>query len=73
MAVQFLHFNHIAHNDVKPENIFLDGLSRVKLSDFGCGEDRPFAGDAERQGTLLDGAPEMLKSGPYHTQKAGNR
>jgi serine/threonine protein kinase len=64
MAVQFLHLDHNAHNDIKPENTFLDGFGHVKLGDFGCAKDLSFAGDAEKQGTLLDDAPEMLRSGP---------
>jgi serine/threonine protein kinase len=70
VAVQFLHLNGIAHNDMKPETIFLDAFGRVKLADFGWAKHRPFASDAEKHGTLLYAAPEMLKSGTYHTQKA---
>jgi serine/threonine protein kinase len=65
LAVQFLHLNGIAHNDNKPENSFLDASDRVKLADFGCAKDRRFTSDAEKQGTLLYAAPEILKSGTY--------
>jgi serine/threonine protein kinase len=70
VAVQFLHSNGIAHNDIKPENIFLDAFGRVKLADFGCAKDRLFVDNAKAQRTLLYAAPETFRSGTYHTQKA---
>ena len=35
-ALEYLHQNEIAHNDIKPENITLDGMYNIKLADFGC-------------------------------------
>lgn len=35
-AVQYLHHNNVAHNDIKLENIFLfEQQQRAKLADFG--------------------------------------
>jgi len=35
LAVEFLHNNHILHNDIKLENLILDNIDTVKLTDFG--------------------------------------
>jgi serine/threonine protein kinase len=70
LAVQYLHSSGIAHNDIKPENVLLDDAGHVKLADFGYAKDTLFAGDNEKNGTLMYAAPELLSPGTYHTQKA---
>jgi serine/threonine protein kinase len=70
LAVQYLHSKGIAHNDIKPDNVLLDDAGHVKLADFGYAKDTLFAGDREKNGTLVYAAPELLSPGTYHTQKA---
>jgi serine/threonine protein kinase len=70
LGVQYLHLNGIAHNDIKPENVIIDSSGRVKLADFGYAKTQLFASDDEKNGTLMYAAPELLRPGDYHTQKA---
>jgi 5'-AMP-activated protein kinase catalytic alpha subunit len=70
MAVKYLHGQGIAHNDIKPENVMIDGCGRARLVDFGLANDRLIGGEDAKCGTLMYAAPELLRSGQYHTQKA---
>eukprot|EP00879_Flechtneria_rotunda_P023005 GHRR01024316.1.p1 GENE.GHRR01024316.1~~GHRR01024316.1.p1 ORF type:complete len:327 (+),score=110.61 GHRR01024316.1:681-1661(+) len=57
-----MHSLKLLHRDIKPENIFLTGLGKFKLGDFGLAlkadEELPFS----RSGTLDYMAPEVLKN-----------
>jgi serine/threonine protein kinase len=70
LGVQYLHHQGIAHNDLKPENVILDGDGNAKLIDFGFAKTDRIAGDDDKSGTLVYAAPELLSPGSYHTQKA---
>jgi serine/threonine protein kinase len=70
LGIQYLHSQGIAHNDIKPENVIIDGSGRAKLGDFGYAKTEAFAGDDEKSGTLMYAAPELFGAGRYHTQKA---
>lgn len=62
-AVAFLHDQHIAHRDVKLENILLHGPdAEIKLSDFGAAINTAREMAVTRIGTLDYVAPEVLRN-----------
>lgn len=62
-AVAFLHDQHIAHRDVKLENILLHGPEAdIKLSDFGAAINTAREMAVTRIGTLDYVAPEVLRN-----------
>lgn len=58
-ALIYLHDKGIIHQDVKPSNIFLDGLM-YKLGDFGVAKTREKLNTAERAGSPFYMAPELF-------------
>ena len=65
-AVYFLHKRHIAHCDIKLENILIDTAGYIKLCEFGMAiqlKERKML--KKVCGTLLYMAPEILARKPY--------
>lgn len=60
-GVQYLHENNIIHRDLKPNNILLDEINNVKISDFGLSK-RSESTEALKTacGSPIYAAPELL-------------
>ena len=63
----FLHYENLLHRDVKPANVLVNSLGRVKLSDFGISSHRPNRNDLNTTliGTTRYMSPERLRGKPY--------
>ena len=65
-AVQYLHDHHVVNRDIKPSNIIITPVGRVKLLDFGLAvvmeETRAITMTGEAIGTPRYMAPEQLES-----------
>lgn len=65
-AVHFLHQRHIAHRNIKLENILVDAAGNAKLCDFGMAIKTTEGQMLEETcGSLLYRAPEILARKPY--------
>ena len=54
MALQYLHNDSVVYRDLKPENLLLDMIGYLKITDFG------FAKKVEDRTWTLCGTPEYL-------------
>ncbi|XP_071962493.1 testis-specific serine/threonine-protein kinase 3-like [Antedon mediterranea] len=67
-GLRYLHQLHIAHRDVKCENLLLDGSGNVKITDFGFCK-KMQTGDLFSEtfcGSAAYAAPEIIQSIPYN-------
>ncbi|KAI9101318.1 kinase-like domain-containing protein [Phlyctochytrium arcticum] len=70
IAVKYLHDNHIAHRDLKVENVLLDSSNSVKLTDFGLAQKfDPNIPLTARCGSEEYAAPELIQALPYDGRK----
>lgn len=77
LGIQYLHTNHYAHLDIKPENILLredeeSGLLLAKLADFGLARElkKDVLLPPRRSGTYFYSAPEVNAGDSYYGDKA---
>ena len=60
MAFEYIHKMKIIHRDVKPENIVIDQLGNVRITDFGIARFFRKENSKETSGTPSYMAPEVL-------------
>ena len=70
-AVDFCHSRGILHLDLKPENVLIDGLNKVKLIDFGISQFQE-ALIHEEAGTFDYLPPEIMVGDDPHVSKAAD-
>src|SRR5690606_33597773 len=64
-ALAHAHAHGLVHRDVKPQNIMIDEVGRVRLVDFGLAkdlEDQTLTGTGDFMGTPHYSAPEQIES-----------
>eukprot|EP01064_Diplonema_japonicum_P016992 TRINITY_DN2504_c1_g1_i1.p1 TRINITY_DN2504_c1_g1~~TRINITY_DN2504_c1_g1_i1.p1 ORF type:complete len:505 (+),score=93.58 TRINITY_DN2504_c1_g1_i1:64-1515(+) len=74
-GLNYLHFKGIIHSDIKPNNILVSGINRLKLTDFGLSRvQNPKKGqevcEAENTGggTLVYKSPKLVNDGQHTKQ-----
>lgn len=67
LALKACHDQHVAHRDIKPQNILVDQYGRPKLADFGLSDHFGQGAMAKsRAGSRAYMAPEVLRKSEYN-------
>ena len=66
LGLEYLHFQGVAHFDLKPDNILIDDVFNAKLADFGTSRETDLEKTMETAGTPLFMAPELLRRERYN-------
>ncbi|EAX89748.1 CAMK family protein kinase [Trichomonas vaginalis G3] len=69
-ALAFVHSKNIAHRDIKPGNILVDSMGRIKLSDFGISILGANNVVSTFSGSFLYEAPEVILKKPHNPIQA---
>lgn len=71
-ALKHCHGQHIAHRDIKPQNILIDNYNRAILADFGLARYIPEESDRMKgqTGSLPFMAPEVIRGSKFDPMKA---
>ncbi|KAJ4493137.1 kinase-like domain-containing protein [Lentinula edodes] len=74
-GVQFLHDHHIAHLDIKPDNLLLTQSRRLQIIDFDASvrfthEDQTICGSTGTEGYM---APEVIGDNPIYSPVRADR
>ncbi|OHT02572.1 CAMK family protein kinase [Tritrichomonas foetus] len=62
LGIEYIHAKGFCHFDLKPENIFIDKMNRIKIGDFGCCIEASKFDFKNVAGTLSYLAPELLEN-----------